>query len=197
MFYQSKCLLSLCSRSCLHSALIDEVVATFTLNADRNKTREKLSILLLFFPTFIYFYLSTNVCFLCPRPFLVFASAQFNEFLCWHDSSVFMLLSVHTTILFLLSFLSLSFPLFRVSFPPMACLAVVESLRPQYYLACACFVHFSRAFFSSHAFSYLLRAHIVQLVIFNFRYVWQGVSCMCLLCIANEVTRKVMLHTQA
>lgn len=40
VFYQSVCLLSLCPRSCLHSALIDEVVATFYSHADGSRREE-------------------------------------------------------------------------------------------------------------------------------------------------------------
>lgn len=79
-FDQSECLLSLCSRSCLHSALNDDLVATFALKlieARRKKTFQPwifFSSLLHFVPLFPHFF-----------PL----SVKFKELPCGHDSCVF------------------------------------------------------------------------------------------------------------
>ncbi len=84
MFYQSVCLLSLCSRSCLHSALIDEVVATFTLTLIevRGKKTIKpvylrffLHIHYLFFPSLLEYVLSVSL----SLPYFFSLSVKFNE----------------------------------------------------------------------------------------------------------------------
>lgn len=170
------CLLSLCSRSCLHSALIDEVVATFTRTLIEARQRKPFNPSTLdSSSTFTIFFSSVLLDFSLCAPYVSFSAPyfflhQFNELLCWHDISVFMCLHVAS---FCPHYIAFSAIVQILSSPhrPVSLLSNLRPLRPQCYLDSAYFIHFSCAFFSSPAFSYLLRAHIVQRVIFNFRYV--------------------------
>lgn len=112
-FDQSECLLSLCSRSCLHSALNDDLVATFALKlieARRKKTFQPwifFSSLLHFVPLFPHFFL----CQLSLKNCLVGMTVVFL-------SVSVLLLSVYIVLFFLSSPLPLSM-LCLVSFPPL------------------------------------------------------------------------------
>lgn len=136
MFYQSECLLSLCSRSCLHSALIDEAVATFTLiEARGKKSFQPLYLSPGFFssPTPCALYVSiyfTNVV------FFFYPLVKFNKLLC---CQVCIRLPATAFFPHYVSLSAVILPLstlFRVFLFPQVCLAVVKSLHPQDYLSC-------------------------------------------------------------
>lgn len=94
------CLLSLCSRSCLHSALIDEVVATFAPTLiERGGEKTIKPFILGFFLCIHHWIFSSLLQWMLFLPLYfsyVFLSVNFNELLCWHDSSVFMRLFLST-----------------------------------------------------------------------------------------------------
>lgn len=121
-------MLSLCSRSCLHSALIDEVVATFTLTVI--EVRGKKTIKPFYRRFFLHIHsrvISSLLQYVLSvplsSPYFFPLSVKFNELLCWHDSSVFMCLRAAS---FCPHYFALSaivppffYTLFRVFFSPI------------------------------------------------------------------------------
>lgn len=113
----------------------------------------------------------TKFCVCLHFPRYISPPSKCNKLLCWHDCSVLIRLHTapscpHCVTIFSLSFSSSS--------------STILSQQCMLYQFLLCFL----SFFS------LLRGHIVQHMIFIFRYVWHSahrISCTYLLCIANEV----------
>lgn len=166
------CLLPVCSSSFLHSALIEEVLATFTrtlIEVRGMKTFQPISPCVLHHSFTIFFWMFP----LSVSLPLLFSVSLMN---CFVGMAVLFVCVSVLLLFFCPQYVALSaiFPPSDSPPPPHRLVSLLSNLgrlHPQYYLERAYFIHFSRPFFSFLALSYLLRAHIVQRVIFNFRYV--------------------------